>query len=475
MGIAILISLLAMTRSSQAAGTDAASRSAALDSVESEIVSLEQALGETSEMSGSMRADELARSPHVKEVRARLGDLLRADTAEVRASILYARMGVALVLCAPISFNGGETVESPLPASAQDLVRALDRALLKEPNDPALHYWKSAVLVAPIVRATFPKATRSALDFEGGLRELRRAVELAPDNVDYRVTLAFDLLDLGRLEDAREAMRPAQGGAHPLYRVLGDWTRFPHPPNSTPCADARGDALTVAMRHGLKDWTNARVDAFVCTARLKTVESFYDQLFPGFRFFQIQKQADDETSVRFLAGRLEWNGESLIVVDDKDEVTNDDAAGSMMMFMAEITHPSTEVRERYGVPKGDVFCVVTLTNYHGVPSGAEAGAAIAASLSGKYEATEGDDRATLEFLEGGRVRLSVYYSDAQPRILEGEYAAEHDRIAVSFPGARVMEPGGEQGILHLTIKDSVLIALINRDENSGRRFSFTKK
>jgi hypothetical protein len=229
------------------------------------------------------------------------------------------------------------------------------------------------------------------------------------------------------------------------------------------------------MRNGLKDWTNARVDAYVCPARLKTVESFYEQLFPGFRFFQITKQADDETSVRFLAGRLKWNGGSLTVVDDHDEAINGDPAGEIVMFTAEITHPSDDVRERYVVPKGDVFCVVTLTNYRGVPSVAEAGAAIAATLSGEYEATEGDDRATLEFLEGRSVRLSVYFSGVRPRILEGEYAAERDGIAVSFPGAKAMEPGGEQGILHLTIKDSALTAMINRDENSGRRFTFTKK
>ena len=100
---------------------------------------------------------------------------------------------------------------------------------------------------------------------------------------------------------------------------------------------------------------------------------------------------------------------------------------------------------------------------------------MAPDLSGAYEASPGDDRATLEFANGRKVRLSVFYSGAKPRVLEGEHTIEGEGIVVRFPGAKVLEPGGEKGLWHVTLKGETLVALINRDNDSGRKFEFAKK
>ena len=328
---------------------------------------------------------------------------------------------------------------------------------------------------APIVRAEAPSRTRSSLDFEGALRAKRRAVELAPDSLQYRESLAIDLLDLGRMDEAREILRPARGGQHPMYRLLSDWTRLPHPPNSLPSPDARSEAQQVAARHGFADWTSARVDGFVVPSRVKEVEAFYGRLIPGFKFYLLNKQEDDGASLRYFSGRLIWNGESLTAAENRDEVTRDETAGSIVVTVGEISHPAAETRERFGVPAGDVFCVVTLTNFRGLQSESPDEAAAALGLAGTFEASPGDDRATLEFMEGRRVRLSVFYAGATPRILEGEYTVQGEGIVVRFPGGTVLEPDGERGVLHVDVKGATLVTLINRDDRHGRRFDFTKK
>lgn len=473
--LAILIPCFALARPMDSGGA-AAADAAVLERAESEAVSLEKAAGEGArDMAASMSAAELAKSAHVGRAREDLDALLRRDPTNVRGNILYARLGLAAVLCTPLSFDASKPMEAPLPASAADLDQALDRALLREPDNAEVYYWKATVCAAPIVRATVPTMTRTSLNFEGAVRAMKRAVELAPDSVGYREALAFELLDLGRPDEARDALRPAAGGQHPMYRLLSDWTHLPHPPNAAPCPDARGDALTVAARHGLTDWTNARVDAFVCPAQLKEVEAFYARLFPGFAFYQMQKQENEGMTARFLVTRLTWKGESLIPAGSMAELGTGENSNSIELFAAELKHPTDENRERYAVPKGDVFCIVTLTNSRRLGSDVADAVAIAPDLIGTYEASPGDDRATLEFGNGRGVRLSVFYSGAEPRVLEGEHTIEGERIVVRFPGAKVIEPGGEKGVWHVTLKGETLVALINRDSNSCQRFEFTKK
>ncbi len=310
------------------------------------------------DMEASERAAEVARGPEVRWARAYLDSLLRADSTDFRANLLYARLGIQVIECTPIEWIGGK--EKPLPFAARDLARATDRAILTEPMNPEGYLWKGAACTMPITQGPGPMS-RAPLDRDSGLRAFQRAVELAPDSLHYRLALASSLLDAGKRDEARETMRLAEDGAHPMYRLLVDWTRIPRPAGATPTGELM--ARETAERLGATDWVDARVDAFVVAGTPAEIEAFYRQHIPSFKLYELSREKQEGETVRIMEERLVWNGDDLTPVASQAEVERTDGvAGSVMWVVVSASHPSARSSRATGMPAGRDFCVVSLAN-----------------------------------------------------------------------------------------------------------------
>ena len=96
-------------------------------------------------------------------------------------------------------------------------------------------------IVAIVRKAQVPASERAEVNvLEKAIVSERKAVDRAPENADYRMTLANLLLELGRDKEAMDALQPLEGGRNPAYLLLADWSKLPLP---------AGDDLEEQLRH----------------------------------------------------------------------------------------------------------------------------------------------------------------------------------------------------------------------------------
>jgi len=211
----------------------------------------------------------------VERARASLAARLLGHPQDVAALILWARIARHDSLAASYA--------------------ALDRALELEPRNPEAHYWKGRLRGEPTMTEDSLGTQRQNL--EDAVGHLRTAVELAPQNVAYRRTLAVCLVDQGKAGEARTVMSAVTGGENLLLLLLSDVEALPIPDGTLLRAGLDAyvygvGSLEALGRIGRTDQPRLRLRVYRLSMNAAAVEAFYRSHWPGFRFVPMDDEGE---------------------------------------------------------------------------------------------------------------------------------------------------------------------------------------
>jgi tetratricopeptide (TPR) repeat protein len=282
----------------------------------------------------------------------------------------------------------GKNAEAELDQAAQasrartdGLVARLDRALVLQPNRADAYYWKARLygVQQPVVRnGVFDYIT---LDLQESIRSGRRAVELAPDNVVYREALANYLLIDGKQDEAGEVMRTVAGGQHIISLLLADSKAVPLP--SGAILDSSGSARfgEYEINAGrIHDHPTLRVHTYIIYKPFSEVLAFYRERWPGFQFFKIEDDSENDTvktkdmemqfwaqalrgpvnALRPVASKSDWDREA-----KHSELKPPNTDGPILFALTEIHRKSADAPKTLkmltgDVPLQDITCLLTI-------------------------------------------------------------------------------------------------------------------
>ena len=184
-------------------------------------------------------------------------------------------------------------------------------------------------------------------------------------------------LDLGKLtailervsehlsEQEREAaavLREVAGGHHPMATLLADWEAIPVPAGAVALsAEARGMARMWTEEGTIPDYPFLRVRMYVVVMPADSVQAFYRKRWPGFQLIASEDERSGAARVRSFVQHLKWRGEGFVPVRNKKEIPEEPTEG-VNIALIEITNPPAEVREKFPVPVGKVFCSLSFIN-----------------------------------------------------------------------------------------------------------------
>jgi hypothetical protein len=311
-------------------------------------------------------------TPQLDHAAAQLGRHLDANRDDVRGLILSARLGRLREVLQPTVWSAGD----PVPTLAAFASRyapqhaALDRALTLEPDNAQAHYWKGRLYglgfswqqtLYGLTEPPDSEIPRFQAYGDSAVRFGRRATELAPSREDYRDALATYLVLSWQDDEAMTLLRDAAGGRHPLYLLLSDWKSLPVPHGAAlRRGESRALGQMVGPSLGVQDHPALRVRVYVVAQPMDSVGAYYRARWPSFRFHELESEESDST-VRSYAQFVRWRDRRVVVTRNAGEIPDQPTEG-IVFGLVEVTSPTPEARERYGMPAAPVFSVLTLIN-----------------------------------------------------------------------------------------------------------------
>jgi len=309
----------------------------------------------------------------VAKATTQLATYLESQPNDVRALILSVRLGRFRQVTEPIVTKGGDSLPTFASLAAEYAVHhaALNRALALEPNNAEVHYWKARLFglshdwMGMLYGLTPPPAAERTLAgayADSAIRFGRRAVELAPDRVPYREALAIYLILSEQEREAAAVLREVAGGHHPMATLLADWQAIPVPAGAVALsAEARGMARMWMEEGTIPDYPFLRVRMYVVMMPADSLQAFYRKRWPDFRLIPAEDERSGTTRVHSFVQHLKWRGEGFDPVRNKKEIPEEPTEG-VNVALIEITNPPAEVREKFPVPVGKVFCSLSFIN-----------------------------------------------------------------------------------------------------------------
>ena len=312
-------------------------------------------------------------TPQLDHAATQLGRHLDANPDDVRALILSARLGRLRDVRQPTVWSAGDP-----PPSLATFARgyaphhaALDRALALQPDNAEAHYWKGRLYGLGFTWQQTLYGMNEPPDSEvlrfqaygdSAVRFGRRAADLAPTRDDYRDALAIYLVLSWEDNAAITLLQHVAGGRHPLYLLLSDWRALPLPAGAVlRRADSRAFGQMAGASLGVQDYAFLRVRVHVVALPKDSVEAFYRARWPGFRFHELENEDSDNPGLRSYAQFVRWRDGRAVVARNTGEIPDQPTEG-IAVGLIEITSPTPEARERYGIPVAPVFSVLTLIN-----------------------------------------------------------------------------------------------------------------
>ena len=180
---------------------------------------------------------------------------------------------------------------APEIVAAPDLSRAherIDRALELAPQSAAAHYWKSR-LFGVVVLASEQRLRFEAIDVEAAIDYGSRAVDLEPDNLIYRETLAMLLAENLQPERALAVLEAVAANQHPIYLLLQDQARLPIPDGAVRSSLSHEEMQMIEGRQLIDEYERLRTWAWVVEGPASEVERFYGTTWPDFELFRFQE------------------------------------------------------------------------------------------------------------------------------------------------------------------------------------------
>src|SRR2546422_146788 len=309
----------------------------------------------------------------VAKAATQLSDYLKREPNDVQALILSARLGRLGQIAQPLVVQRGDTLPTfaSLAAEYAPHQAALSRALELEPNNAEVHYWKARLYglsqswIGMLYGITEPPPAVVALARDYGdsaVHHGRRAMELAPERMQYREALAIHLILAQQEQEAATVLRDVGGGRHPMSVLLADWQAIPVPAGAVPLPErARGLARMMTDEVAMSQYPFLRVHMYVVVMPADSVEAFYRKRWAGFQLIRTEEHKNGDARLRVYSQYLRWQGGQIVPARDKREIPDEPTEGIAVALM-EIVNPPAEVRPQYPVPLGRVFCLLTFIN-----------------------------------------------------------------------------------------------------------------
>jgi len=240
------------------------------------------------------------------QYRGQIESYLQAKPDDPAALVLLGRVERFIlgrsrnVSCGP---DHGCAVDSTYDDSSANA--AFDRAISLQEGDAAAHFWKARLLAdgRPVMRDG-----EFAFDIDTGaaLTHAQRAVALDARNVRYREFLAVTLSNMGRYQEAAEAIRPVQGGKHLLSLIFQDLAAVPIPEGAVPWPGGHAAFAAVGLDENPPRFVAQTGRSWVTDLSLEQLEAFYRRRWPAFRFFRVQGDTGQRGGMQYL--RPDRNG-----------------------------------------------------------------------------------------------------------------------------------------------------------------------
>jgi len=286
---------------------------------------------------------------------------LVANPDDVDGLIVAARLQWLQGMSTPVTMSQGE--KPPDPAAAYEPAhKLLDHALRLQPQNAEALYWKARLF--GVIAPYFGESSFGyrPLDGKQSIAFARKAVELAPSETRYSVTLAQYLTaDRQPAEAVKVFEALPNGRSHPLYQVLKDFEAFPLPEQAAYDAEVAQTLVQAQTERGtLRDYRYERVRAYALPGSVKDHEAFFTQHWPGFILGKPQREDGEPMEMYPMMFRLvdgKWVAQKSLPRSDRD------AVGVMAIILVELHDPVAEVRKRLPPSTGNVFTIVTIADY----------------------------------------------------------------------------------------------------------------
>jgi Leucine-rich repeat (LRR) protein len=298
----------------------------------------------------------------------RLVAYLEDNPEDVQAMILYARLGRAVNVSTPIVVTKGEE----MPASDDKyapLHAALARALSLEPDNTEAHYWQARLYGTEVPGSKDGVLIYEPRDMDLAILHARRAVELAPNNHQYREALGIYLVNAQRYDDAIDVFRPLDNGEHLMYRILSDLQTVPLPPGAAylPMV-SRGFADYQSNLGRYDNYPRYRTRVYSIPGPASVIEAAFEQQWSEFQLFETQRtELDASAEMVMYMQLLRWGDERLQPATEKEfsrlEKNGREPTNTMIMLAVhEMLNATEEMRTEYNIATADPFCLLFLTN-----------------------------------------------------------------------------------------------------------------
>lgn len=298
---------------------------------------------------------------------------LDSQPNDVRAVILSVRLARFQQVARPVVVQRGDTVPTFASLAAHYAPHhvALNRALKLEPNNAEVHFWKARLyglgydwmgMLYGISDAPAEEAAPARVHRDSAVHYGRRAVELAPDRASYREALAVYLILNDQEQEAATVLQPVAAGRHPMSVLLSDWRAIPVPAGAVPLREQAHGLARMWMAEGaFQGFPFLRTRMYVVTMPADSVQGFYRKHWPGFRLFLMESEQQGRARQRSFSQFLTWRNGRVVPTQTKEQLPDEPTEG-MLVALIEITNPPAEVRQKFPVSLGSVFCSLSFIN-----------------------------------------------------------------------------------------------------------------
>jgi len=120
---------------------------------------------------------------------------------------------------------------------------------------------------------------------------------------------------------------------------------------------AQGLARMWMAEKALQGFPFLRTRTYLVALPADSVEGFYRRHWPGFRLFFMETEEDAGARMRSFSQHLSWRNGRFVPAPAKEQLPDEPTEG-MAVVLIEITNPPAEVREKFPMLLGSVFCTL---------------------------------------------------------------------------------------------------------------------
>jgi hypothetical protein len=291
-----------------------------------------------------LEASELAQN--IEAARNDLEAYIAANATDVNAMVLSARLGYIDEIYVKSKQEANEQNVDPGEKFIVEHQR-LDKALELRPDDARISYWKARLygMNARVIDDQGNPKNRP-IDLDKAIHFAQQAVLLDRQNVWYREALAIYYITANNRKAALELLDTALTEHKPVNILLKDIDAFPLPEGTVyPEEDSKLYGELQFRQKIITNFPQLRAQVFVVPLSAARLEKFFQQTWPGFRFFK-QPQAG------VYAQYLVFDSKGLRPTYNMAEARTmaQKSQGGIILSVMDVTNPTAAERE--STPEG---------------------------------------------------------------------------------------------------------------------------